>query len=158
MLMQSNTMLSIKYIAVQNSPSYRLYRPAKVSSKQDSGRAGPETGRVRCKTQSMILSSMLIQSYNMLPIYKISSCVELTQLQAVQTSSGEQQTRLRQSRTLQNWTRTRPLQKCCLNTNIGFCYNRYINQSCAVNFLDRIGQPNRTEIGNLSKYSSYRIA
>ena len=35
-------MLSINYVAVQNLPSYRQCRPALVSSKQDSGRAGPK--------------------------------------------------------------------------------------------------------------------
>ena len=68
MLIQSNNMLSSKYVAVKNSPSYRQCRSALVSSKQDSGRAGPEKG-VLYKHKSMILSDMLIQSYNMLPIY-----------------------------------------------------------------------------------------
>ena len=35
-------MLSSKLVSVKNSPSYRHCRPARVSSKQDSGRAGPE--------------------------------------------------------------------------------------------------------------------
>ena len=42
MLIQSYNMLSIKHVAVKNSPSYRQSRPALVSRKQDSGRAGPE--------------------------------------------------------------------------------------------------------------------
>ena len=42
MLIQSYNMLSIKHVAVKYSPSYRLSRPALVSRKQDSGRAGPE--------------------------------------------------------------------------------------------------------------------
>ena len=36
-------MLSSKLVSVKNSPSYRHCRPARVSSKQDSGKAGPET-------------------------------------------------------------------------------------------------------------------
>ena len=44
MLIQSNNMLSCKHVAVKNSPSYRQLRSARVSSKQDSGRAGPEKG------------------------------------------------------------------------------------------------------------------
>ena len=41
MLIQSDYMLSSKLVAVKNSPSYRQCRPAMVSGKQDSGRAGP---------------------------------------------------------------------------------------------------------------------
>ena len=41
MLIQSDYMLSSKLVAVKNSLSYRQCRPARVSSKQDSGRAGP---------------------------------------------------------------------------------------------------------------------
>ena len=44
MLKQSYKMLSSKHVAVQNSPSYRQCSPASVSSKQDSGRVGPEKG------------------------------------------------------------------------------------------------------------------
>ena len=44
MLIQRNCMLSSKLVAVKNSLSYRQCRPARVSSKQDSGRAGPEKG------------------------------------------------------------------------------------------------------------------
>ena len=42
MLKQSYNMLSSKLVSVKNLPSYRQCRPALVSSKQDSGRAGPE--------------------------------------------------------------------------------------------------------------------
>ena len=42
MLSQSYNMLSIKHVAVQNSPSYKQCRPPLVSGKQGSGRAGPE--------------------------------------------------------------------------------------------------------------------
>ena len=42
MLMQSYNILSINHVAVQNTPSYSQCRPALVSSKQESGRAGPE--------------------------------------------------------------------------------------------------------------------
>ena len=68
MLIQSNNMLSSKYVAVKNSPSLGQCRSALVSSKQDSGRAGSEKG-VLYKHKSMVLSNMLIQSYGMLPIY-----------------------------------------------------------------------------------------
>ena len=46
MLIQSDYMLSSKLVAVKNSHSYRQSRSASVSSKQDSGRAGPEKGAV----------------------------------------------------------------------------------------------------------------
>ena len=42
MLIQSDYMLSSKLVAVKKSPSYRQCRPARVSSKQDSGSVGPE--------------------------------------------------------------------------------------------------------------------
>ena len=42
MLLQSYNMLSVKDEVVKNPPSYRQCRPAPESSKQDSGRAGPE--------------------------------------------------------------------------------------------------------------------
>ena len=57
-------MLFCKNVAVQNSPSYRQCRPAPVSSKQDSSRAGPEKS-VSINTKQD-LSDMLIQSCNML--------------------------------------------------------------------------------------------
>ena len=63
-------MLSIKHVAVQNSPSYRQCRPALVSSKQDSGRAGPEKSMLY-KHKSR-LSDMLIQSYDMLSIKNVA--------------------------------------------------------------------------------------
>ena len=65
MLIQSNNMLSSKYVAVKNSPSYRQCRSALVSSKQDSGRAGPEKG-VLYKPTSMIY---LICSYRAITCY-----------------------------------------------------------------------------------------
>ena len=152
MLIQSYEMLSIKHVAVLNSPSYRQCGPAPVISNQNSGRAGPQKSvlykhkimiylicsyraryllymqlsrtylaigsvdqlwsaanrtlaeqdlrKVCCiNTYSKQVSSYpLIQSYNMLSI-KFISCVGLTLLQAVQTSSGQQQTGLWQSRT-----------------------------------------------------------
>ena len=42
MLIQSDYMLSSKLVAVKKSPSHRQCSPARVSSKQDSGRARPE--------------------------------------------------------------------------------------------------------------------
>ena len=66
MLIQSNNMLSSKYVAVKNSPSYRQCRPALVSSKQDSGRAGPEKSvlykhksRISLKCSSRAIHNML---------------------------------------------------------------------------------------------------
>ena len=44
MLIQSDYMLSSKLVAVKKSPSHRQCSPARVSSKQDSGGAGPEKG------------------------------------------------------------------------------------------------------------------
>ena len=42
MLIHIYNILSIKLVSEYNSPSYRQCRTALVSSKQDSGRAGPE--------------------------------------------------------------------------------------------------------------------
>ena len=46
MLMQSYNILSIEHVAVWNTPSYSQCRSAPVSSKQESGIAGPR--RVCC--------------------------------------------------------------------------------------------------------------
>ena len=84
MLIQSYGMLSIvsiKHVAVQNSLSFRQCRPALVSNKQDSGRAGPEKSVLyKHKSRVYLICSLLVQSNNMLsrkhvavrnsPIYK----------------------------------------------------------------------------------------
>ena len=67
--------------AVYNSPSYRQFRPAPVSSKQESSRAVPVKS-VLSKQKSSIWSDMLLHSYSIISI-KQCSCVELTKLYAV---------------------------------------------------------------------------
>ena len=67
MLIQSYDMLTIKYVAVQNSPSHMQCRPAPVSSRQDSGRAGPEKS-VLYKHKSRISADRFMQIYDMLSI------------------------------------------------------------------------------------------
>ena len=68
MLKQSYNMQTSKHVAVQNSPSYRQCRPASVSSKQDSGRAGPEKS-VLYKHKSRIY---LICSYRAIICYLLN--------------------------------------------------------------------------------------
>ena len=70
MLTESCNMLSIKYVAMQNPPSYSQWRPAPVSSKQDSVRAGPEKSVL--DKHKVGFSYMLMQSYNMLSIENVA--------------------------------------------------------------------------------------
>ena len=82
----------------RNPPSYRQCRPAPVSSKQDSGRAGPEKSVLYKHKSRIFLKCSSRAIHNMLSIRHVIAS-ELTQLQAVQTSSSERQTGLWQSRT-----------------------------------------------------------
>ena len=109
MLVQSYNMLSIKHVAVQNLPIYRQCRPASVSSKQDSGRAGPEK---MCCIKIHKNRIYLICSYRAIKCYLLNM-----KLCRIHLAIGSvDQLWLAANRTLAEQDLRRV---CCINTKVG---------------------------------------
>ena len=111
MLMQSYDMLFDKHVAVQSSPSYRYCWPVLVSSKQDSGRAGPEKGvlyKHKCRV-------FLVCSYRAIKCYLASMWLCITHL----AIGSVDQLRWAANSTLAEQDLWRV---CCINTKVGFIW------------------------------------
>ena len=111
MLMQSYDMLFDNHVAVQSSPSYRYCGPVLVSSKQDSGRAGPEKGvlyKHKCRV-------FLVCSYRAIKCYLASMWLCITHL----AIGSVDQLRWAANSTLAEQDLWRV---CCINTKVGFIW------------------------------------